>query len=72
MAEWNMPVTPNIIRNWANRALSRAGHEGRTVSKMWAYRFIKRLPAETNLRLKKQKTKERKRIQAEDAGFLAD
>ena len=38
---------------------------------MWAYRFIKRLPPGLDLGPVKQKTKESKRIQAEDAGLLA-
>ncbi len=37
---------------------------------MWAYRFIERLPAHLNLAPVKQKTKEAKRIPAEDAGAL--
>ena len=37
---------------------------------MWAYRFIKRLPPGLDLGPVKQKTKESKRIQAEDTGFL--
>jgi ribosomal protein S17E len=38
---------------------------------MWAYRFIARLPEHMKLAPVKQRTKESKRIQAEDAGFLA-
>ena len=38
---------------------------------MWAYRFEARLPKHLNLAPVRQKTKEKKRIQAEDAGFLA-
>jgi hypothetical protein len=37
---------------------------------MWAYRFVKHLPKDLNLRSAKQRTKESKRIQLEDAGFL--
>jgi hypothetical protein len=37
---------------------------------MWAYRFKKRLPTHLKLAPVKQKTKELKRIQAEDAGLL--
>ena len=44
MRDWNMPVTPNLLQAWANRALVRAGKPNQQVSKMWAYRFIKRLP----------------------------
>ena len=70
MRDWNMPVTPNLLQAWANRALVRAGKPNQQVSKMWAYRFIKRLPPGLDLGPVKQKTKESKRIQAEDAGFL--
>jgi hypothetical protein len=45
--------------------------EDRQVSKVWAYRFEKQLPEHLNLGPMKQKTKESKRIQAEDAGLLA-
>ena len=70
MCSWNLPPTAGLIEAWANRALARAGKDGQ-VSKMWAYRFIKRLPKDLNLRPLMQKTKESKRIQSEDAGFLA-
>ena len=70
MHDWNLPPPPVLIEAWANQALRRAGKDGQ-VSKMWAYRFIKRLPKDLNLHPIKQKTKESKRIQAEDAGFLA-
>jgi hypothetical protein len=66
--DWNMPPTPRLIEAWANRSLARASKPNR-VSKMWVYRFIKRLPPD--LGLVKQRTKESKRIQAEDAGLLA-
>ena len=70
MRDWNMPVTPRLLQEWANRALARAGKLERQVSEMWAYRFEKRLPGHLKLGSVKQKTKESKRIQAEDAGFL--
>jgi hypothetical protein len=70
MRDLSMPPPPRLIEAWANRALERAG-ETRHVSKMWAYRFEARLPKHLNLGPVKQKTKESKRIQAEDAGFLA-
>ena len=70
MYDWNLPPPPALIEAWANQALRRTGKDGQ-VSKMWAYRFIKRLPKDLNLHPVKQKTKESKRIQAEDAGFLA-
>jgi hypothetical protein len=68
--DWNMPPTPRLIEAWANRSLARASKPGR-VSKMWVYRFIKRLPPDLQLGPVKQRTKESKRIQAEDAGLLA-
>jgi len=69
MRDWNMPVTPNLLQAWANRALVRAGKD-QQVGRMWAYRFIKRLLPGLDLGPVKQKTKESKRIQAEDIGFL--
>lgn len=54
----------------ANLLLQRAGGPERELGKMWVYRFIKRLPEELQLALMKQKTKEYKRIQAEDSGAL--
>ncbi|KAJ5715987.1 transposase [Penicillium malachiteum] len=71
MISWNLPPTPALIQAWANRTLERSGQAERQVSKMWAYRFIKRLPDNMSLTPVKQKTKELKRIQAEDAGLLA-
>ena len=71
MRERNMPVTPKLLEDFANQALQRAG-ESRRVSKMWAYRFEKRLPEYLNLGPMKQKTKESKRIRAEDAGLLGN
>ncbi|KAF4236562.1 hypothetical protein CNMCM8980_009552 [Aspergillus fumigatiaffinis] len=69
LRDHNMPVTPKLLEEFANRALQRAG-ESRRVSKMWAYRFEKRLPEHLNLGPVRQNTKESKRIQAEDAGKL--
>jgi hypothetical protein len=71
MYSWNLPPTAGLIQAWANHTLARAGQPDRQVSKMWAYRFEARLPEHLNLAPVKQKTKELKRIQAEDAGFLA-
>ncbi|KAF7183831.1 hypothetical protein CNMCM7691_004253 [Aspergillus felis] len=71
MRDFNMPVTPRLLEEYANQALQRAGEPTRRVSKMWAYRFEKRLPEHLNLGPVKQNTKESKRIQAEDAGLLA-
>ena len=71
MRDINMPVTPRILEEWANRALKRAGKPDQLVSKMWAYRFERRLPGHLKLGPVKQETKESKRIQAEDAGLLA-
>jgi hypothetical protein len=61
MNDWNMPPMPRLIQAWANRALSRAGKPSQ-VSKMQAYRFIKRLPPDLQLCPVKQRTKESKRI----------
>jgi hypothetical protein len=71
MKDCNMLVTPTLIGAWANRALTQAGKPDQQVSSRWPYRFIKRLPKGLDLGPVKQKTKESKRIQAEDAGFLA-
>src|ERR1700709_1077666 len=65
-----MPPKPRLIEVWANRSLARAGKPDQ-VSKMWVYRFTKRLPHDLELDPVKQRTKESKRIQAEDAGLLA-
>ncbi|KAJ5358431.1 transposase [Penicillium cataractarum] len=56
MHGWNLPPTPTI--------------PDRQVSKNWPYLFMKRLPKDLGLSPVKQKTKELKRIQAEDAGLL--
>lgn len=69
--DWNMPPKPRLIEAWANRSLTRAGKHEQKVSKMWVYRFIKRLPPDLQLGPVKQRTKESKRIQAEDIGLLA-
>ena len=70
MHSWNLPPTAGLIQAWANHAIARTGQPDRQVSKMWAYRFEARLPEHLNLAPVTQKTKESKRIQAEDAGFL--
>lgn len=69
MRDLYLPVTPEMLTEWANRALVRAGsnHE---VSKMWAYRFEKRLPTHLMLGLVIQRTKDKKRLDAEDVGYL--
>jgi hypothetical protein len=71
MRDCNMPAPPGLLEAWANRALARAGKPDQKVSKMWAYRFMQRLPKDLKLGPVKQRTKESKRIQAEDAGLLA-
>ncbi|KAG2019020.1 hypothetical protein GB937_005659 [Aspergillus fischeri] len=48
MRDWNMPVTPRLLEEYANQALRRAG-ESRQVSKMWVYRFEERLPEHLKL-----------------------
>jgi hypothetical protein len=52
----NASPTPTMIQQCANRMT------GQVVSKMWVYRFIKRLPPQLNLWPIKQKPKESKRI----------
>ena len=69
MRDIYLPVTPDILREWANRSLQRAGRD-QTVSKMWAYRFEKRLPPALNLGPIRQKPKDKHRIEAEDIGSL--
>jgi hypothetical protein len=69
MRNWNLPPTASIIQAWANQALARAGSEKRA-SKMWPYRFESRVPVHLGLAPVKQKTKELRRIQVEDAGLL--
>lgn len=66
----HMPVTPTLLEDMANLSLKRAGVD-RVVGKTWVYRFIKRLPESMQLAPVKQKTKEVKRIKAEDAWKLA-
>jgi hypothetical protein len=70
MYSWHLPPTAGVIQAWANRAIARAGEPERQVSKMWAYRFEARLLKYLNLAPVKQKTKESRRIQAKDTGFL--
>ncbi|KAJ5160973.1 transcriptional regulator family: Centromere protein B DNA-binding region [Penicillium canariense] len=65
----HMPVTPTLLEDMANLSLKRAGVD-RVVGKTWVYRFIKRLPKGMQLAPVKQKMKEIKRIQAEDAWKL--
>jgi transposase-like protein len=48
MRERNMPVTSKLLEEHANRELQRAGGTKR-VSKMWVYRFEKRLPEHLKL-----------------------
>jgi transposase-like protein len=69
MRKWNLPPPAAIIAAWANQALARAGSDKR-VSKMWPYQFEARVPAHLDLAPVRQKTKELKQIQAEDAGLL--
>ncbi|OQE05256.1 hypothetical protein PENVUL_c026G10153 [Penicillium vulpinum] len=68
MRDLHLPVTPEMLTEWANRALVRAGsnHE---VSKIWSYRFEKRLPPYLMLGPVAQRTKDKKRLDAEDVGY---
>lgn len=70
MRNWNLLPTASIIAAWVNQALTRVGYPEKRVSKMWPYRFEARIPAHLGLAPVKQKTKELKRIQVEDAGLL--
>ena len=70
MHSWNLLPTAGVIQEWANRALARAGQPDRQVGKNWVYRFEARLPKHLNLAPVRQKTKELRGIQAEDAGRL--
>jgi hypothetical protein len=69
MHDLYLPVTPEMLTEWANLALLRAGSDQR-VSKMWAYRFEKRLPAHLSLGPLIQKMKDKKRLDTEDVGYL--
>lgn len=69
MRDLYLPINPDMLAEWANRALQRAGSD-HTVSKMWPYRFIERLPAHLKLGPVVQKTKDKKNIDAEDIGYL--
>ncbi|KAI3222258.1 transcriptional regulator family: Centromere protein B, DNA-binding region [Penicillium roqueforti] len=69
MRDLYLPVTPEMLTEWANRALVRAGLNYE-VSKMWAYRFEKRLPPHLILGPVTQRTKDKKRLDAEDVGYL--
>ena len=69
MYGWNLPPTAGLIQAQENRALARTSQD-RQVNKMWAYRFQARLPKHINLAPVRQKTKELRGIQAEDAGRL--
>jgi DDE superfamily endonuclease. len=70
MHDWNMPGPPSLPQALANRGRECAGKTER-VSKMWAYRFERRLPPNLKLGPVKRRTKESKRIKAEDAGYLS-
>jgi hypothetical protein len=70
MRDWDVPVTPKLLEEYANQALERAEPgSGRRVGKTWAYCFEQWLPEHLKLGPVKQKTKELRRIQAEDAGL---
>lgn len=70
--EWNIPPAPKLIEAWANSLLARAGKVKQPVSKMWVYRFIKRLPPDLKLGKAKQQTKESNQIKAEDVAHWYD
>ncbi|KAJ5379244.1 transcriptional regulator family: Centromere protein B DNA-binding region [Penicillium cosmopolitanum] len=67
--KYHMPVTPALLHEMAQLSLVRAGSD-HILGDRWAYRFIKRLPEDVKLSPVKQRTKEYKRIKAEDAWKL--
>ena len=64
-----IPPTPKLVEQQANKILQHQTDASRSVSKMWAYRFIQRLP--NDFSFTKQKPMDKKRIDAEDVGYLS-
>jgi hypothetical protein len=58
-----------MLTEWANLSLARAGSDQR-VSKMWAYRFEKRLLEHQLLGPVIQKTKDKKQLDMKKIGYL--
>jgi hypothetical protein len=69
MRDLHLPVTITMLEEWANLTVKRVDPE-QSVSRSWAYRFAKRLPPHLKLVPVIQKTKEKKRLDAEDVGIL--
>ena len=69
MRDIHLPVTITLLQEWANLTIQRVDPK-RYIDRSWAYRFAKRLPQELQLRPVVQKTKEKKRLEAEDVGQL--
>ncbi|KAJ5143674.1 transposase [Penicillium bovifimosum] len=73
LIEWDMPPTPKLIESMANSSLARNGRPEQRVSKMWAYRFIRRLPPDLQQGIVMHRTHELDLSEAEeDAELLAD
>lgn len=70
MNNWSMVPTLKLIGAWEYRLLARTGKLNQPVSKMRIYYFIKRAPPDIKLGPIKQRTKELKRIWANDVGPL--
>lgn len=70
MNNWSMVPTLELIGAWEYRLLARTGKLNQPVSKMQIYYFIKRAPPDLKLGPIKQRTKEPKRIWANDVGPL--
>lgn len=66
LASWR---TTRCSQRAAIRELARAG-KPEQVNQTWVYRFIKRVPPDLQLGPLKQRTKEYKRIQAEDTNLI--
>jgi hypothetical protein len=69
MRDIHLPVTITMLEEWGNLTVQRVDPEKR-VSRSWAYRFAKQLPPELKLGPVIQKTKEKKRLDAENIGQL--
>ena len=64
-----IPPTPKLAEQQANKILQHQTDASQSVSKMWAYWFIQHLP--NNFSFAKQKPMDKKRIDAEDVGYLS-
>jgi hypothetical protein len=69
MCDLYLPVTPEMLAEWANRALVRAGLDNK-ISKMWPYYFEERLLVHLKLSLVVQKSKNKKQLDMKNIGYL--